>query len=276
MRRIIAGVVVLALAWPALADDDKPKDKPKEPDKKTPAEQYQALVKEFTDARQVFIKEYREAKTQEDRQKVLKEKQPQPDKYAGKFIELADANPKDAVAIDAIAWVLMNTFSFEPSNKDSPRAKAVALISRDHLQSEKLSLACQVLGARGYDKEAETLLRTILDKNPHKDVQGTACFSIAGMLKQHAERLPDAEAKQAEKLNKESEELFERVIEKYADVKGFRDSLADEAKNQLFELRFLSKGKPAPEIEGEDLDGKQFKLSDYKGKVVLIDFWGNW
>jgi peroxiredoxin len=28
-----------------------------------------------------------------------------------------------------------------------------------------------------------------------------------------------------------------------------------------------------PEIDGEDQDGKQFKLSDYKGKVVLLDFW---
>ncbi|MBM3833821.1 MAG: PDZ domain-containing protein [Verrucomicrobia bacterium] len=35
-------------------------------------------------------------------------------------------------------------------------------------------------------------------------------------------------------------------------------------------------GQPAPEIEGEDVDGKKFKLSDYKGKVVLLDFWGDW
>jgi hypothetical protein len=35
-------------------------------------------------------------------------------------------------------------------------------------------------------------------------------------------------------------------------------------------------GQPAPEIEAEDLDGKRFKLSDYRGKVVLLDFWGNW
>ena len=35
-------------------------------------------------------------------------------------------------------------------------------------------------------------------------------------------------------------------------------------------------GKPAPEIEGEDADGVRFKLSDYRGKVVLLDFWGHW
>jgi cytochrome oxidase Cu insertion factor (SCO1/SenC/PrrC family) len=35
-------------------------------------------------------------------------------------------------------------------------------------------------------------------------------------------------------------------------------------------------GEVAPEIEGEDLDGTKFKLSDYRGKVVVLDFWGNW
>ena len=32
----------------------------------------------------------------------------------------------------------------------------------------------------------------------------------------------------------------------------------------------------APEIADRDLDGVDFKLSDYRGKVVVIDFWGDW
>jgi cytochrome oxidase Cu insertion factor (SCO1/SenC/PrrC family) len=35
-------------------------------------------------------------------------------------------------------------------------------------------------------------------------------------------------------------------------------------------------GKVAPDIEGVDVDGKKFKLSDYRGKVVVLDFWGDW
>lgn len=34
--------------------------------------------------------------------------------------------------------------------------------------------------------------------------------------------------------------------------------------------------KQAPDIEGTDIDGKLFKLSDYRGKVVFLDFWGHW
>jgi hypothetical protein len=32
-------------------------------------------------------------------------------------------------------------------------------------------------------------------------------------------------------------------------------------------------GKAAPEIEGIDSQGRAFRLSDYRGKVVLLDFW---
>ena len=38
----------------------------------------------------------------------------------------------------------------------------------------------------------------------------------------------------------------------------------------------LQVGQLAPEIEGADLDGTDFKLSDYRGKVVMLDFWGDW
>jgi thiol-disulfide isomerase/thioredoxin len=35
-------------------------------------------------------------------------------------------------------------------------------------------------------------------------------------------------------------------------------------------------GKVAPDIEGEDADGLRFELSDYRGKVVVLTFSGNW
>jgi peroxiredoxin len=35
-------------------------------------------------------------------------------------------------------------------------------------------------------------------------------------------------------------------------------------------------GKPAPEIGGPDLDGREFRLSDYRGKVVVLTFTGEW
>src|SRR5437899_144623 len=35
-------------------------------------------------------------------------------------------------------------------------------------------------------------------------------------------------------------------------------------------------GDLCPDILGTTADGKQVKLSDYRGKVVLVSFWGTW
>jgi AhpC/TSA family len=38
----------------------------------------------------------------------------------------------------------------------------------------------------------------------------------------------------------------------------------------------LRVGQQAAEIEGEDIEGRSFKLSDYRGQVVVLLFWGHW
>jgi hypothetical protein len=76
---------------------------------------------------------------------------------------------------------------------------------------------------------------------------------------------------------REAEALFERALRDYGDVKlPGGGMVADTAEAELFEIRHLAVGKEAPEMEGEDQDGKRFKLSDYRGKVVLIDFWSEY
>ncbi|MBI1788102.1 MAG: TlpA family protein disulfide reductase [Acidobacteria bacterium] len=41
-------------------------------------------------------------------------------------------------------------------------------------------------------------------------------------------------------------------------------------------LRAEKERKPAPELALKDADGKTVRLSDYKGKVVLLNFWATW
>ena len=51
---------------------------------------------------------------------------------------------------------------------------------------------------------------------------------------------------------------------------------ADWVKNRLYVMEHLKVGAVSPDIVGKDLDAVDFKLSDYRGKVVLLDFWGYW
>jgi len=60
-------------------------------------------------------------------------------------------------------------------------------------------------------------------------------------------------------------------------VAGARgQKLGDVAKSGLYKLEKLAVGKQAPDSEGENLEGKKSKLSDFKGKVVVVDIWATW
>jgi len=100
------------------------------------------------------------------------------------------------------------------------------------LKAERLEILLHRLSLHP-GKGPELIMRRLLDDSImgiKLEVRGKACMALAGMLKQRAEGLPESDAKEAEKLNKESETLFERVLEKYPDVKGSGGTLAEDAK----------------------------------------------
>jgi len=284
--------VLLAVAAAARADDPKPQsDPPKEPPKSA-AEQYQALVAEFDSARQKMMEEYRAAKTDEDRQKAFKN-QPNTAAFAKKFLAVAKDHPKDPAAVDALVWVTTNAgYTLEGS-------EALELLARDHVTSDKVGPLCARL-VYVQSPRVEPFLKDVLAKNPDHATKGQACLALAQYTKRQAElvrslhedaglakrlgamaqfgpeRAKELQAKDPDAVMKEAEGLFERVTKDFADVKQSDRPLGQAAEAELFEIRHLSVGKAAPEIEGEDVDGQKFKLSDYRGKVVLLDFWGNW
>lgn len=289
MIRNAVGFLGLLVLLPAL----QARDKAETP---TPAQQYQALEKEYETAQMEFRKAYKEAKTLQEQQKVVQEKAPQPDKFALRFLELAEKHPKDPAAVDALVWIVTYRAA------GSPRTKALKILLRDHVHSAEMYRPCQTLG-RAQDEESQQFLRAVLEKNKHRSAQAQACAALAqqaenrlrlarqfkeepemakqyegSMGKEAVEKLVKADP---EELSKEAEDLYERVVKDFADEFGTIGSLATRlgilAKEKLEMLRHPTiVGKPAPEIEGQDIDGKKFKLSDYRGKVVLLDFWGNW
>ena len=142
-----------------------------------------------------------------------------------------------------------------------------------------------------YDKG----LSIVLEKNPHREVQGLACLALAQFLSDRLRMLrlvedrpelaecykiaygknylPELQRLDRAKLASRIEALFERAADDYADVKFRAGTIGETAKSELYDIRYLSVGKLAPDIVGKDQDGKQFKLTDYRGKVVLLYFW---
>jgi hypothetical protein len=287
MRRIVSALLVLMLAL-LLTADGEGQDKPA-----TPAEQYKALLKEYQRASGGAVR------SDEERMKFIGQVYKHRSRLAEKFVELAEKNPGDAIALDALlqaVWQVNTTpWPVELVGEDRAAARAFALLQRNHIRSDRLGPTCERLSF-GFCKEYETFLRTVLEKNPHEEVQARACLALAHFLNNRLQRLdlvrehPDLAGEFAGLFGKEylqdllrqdrtratqeAEAFFERAAKQYAGVKiPGGGTVGAKARAELFEMRHLRVGKEAPDIEGEDQDGKRFKLSDYRGKVVLLDFW---
>src|SRR5262245_49042637 len=257
------------------------------------AQQYRALLKEFGEAANANWK----ATTDEQRKQAAARVAPLP----LKLLELAQKYPREPWTLDALTHVItqeywLDNYSAHPGwGKDSRQARAIAILLRDHVRSDKLAETCKRVQF-GFRKECETFLRTVFEKNPHKAVRGQACLRLALFLNGRLNRLdllksqPDVTRRYEGLYGKdyldalrrqdrakavaEVEAVFEQAAEKYGDVKlPFGGAVGDNAKMELFAIRRLAVGREAPDIEGPDQDGVRFKLSDYRGKVVLLYFW---
>ena len=258
------------------------------------AERYHALLKEFQGTSYAYFQATNDAERQAIVARV--------DSATTKCLELIEKNPRDPVAVEALTQIItaeywLNTHTSHPGwGAESRQARAIALLLRDHVESDQLAETCKRVHF-GFRQECETFLRTVLEKNPHRNVQGVACLRLAQFLANRVERL-DLLKDQPElskrydtlygkaymdglkdqdraKVISEAEAFYEQTIARYNDVNvpQYSSTAGKQAGIELFEIRHLNIGKESPEIEGRDQDGKQFKLSDYRGKVVLLYFW---
>lgn len=192
-----------------------------------------------------------------------------------KLAALAKENPKDPAALDAIQTAIGMTRSA------AVRKELVAILTEHHLGSPKIA---DLLGQFMYDTspDGKAFLKAVAEKATDPKVKGTALYATGFQMKQQLTQYgkPATDAEFAE-LAPQVEKVMNEVIEKYGSVQGSRGNktLGKQAADQLAGLKnipLLRVGKVAPDITGEDIDGKAFKLSDYRGKVVMLDFWGDW
>ena len=90
------------------------------------------------------------------------------------------------------------------------------------------------------------------------------------------------------KRDKEALAVFEKLEKQDPDRYGTLTKLAEihwKLGNSKIALEYHHKtetsrseliGKPVPDFSATDLDGKPISLRDYRGKVVLLDFWAVW
>jgi hypothetical protein len=291
MRRWLLGAAAgLSLAVATTADDPPKKDDPppkkdyakKEDAAKTPLEQVQAIKKELVAAESEFyttLQDLDDEKKEdvEKSQKLYKEFTKKQEAAFAKALEIAKADPKSDAGFAALEWLLT-----------TPRAYYVAvgkpameLAAEHHAANPKMAPVVRMLGRLTPHESTDSygaavaLLKAVRDKNPNRIAQGYAAMGLIGLSLRKVAVAERNKSPDAERLAAEDEKELEAFVKDYGGAGG-TDDVGAWAKGELFELRNLRVGKVAPDIEGEDLDGVKFKHSDYRGKVVVIDFWGDW
>lgn len=260
----------------------------------TPAEQFKLLVAAYDK-----IDSPGKILTDEERLKFIGQVYQHHEVIAENLLKLAEQHPDDPIAVDALAQSVwqVNTIPWpvELIGENRVRARAFKQILSRHASSNKLAPLCQRV-SHGFAAEYESFLRAMWDTNPHESVKSAACVSLAYFL--HArllridlcrddpeqaktfaglfgeEYLAGLLKQDREEVMAEVEKLYHIGQDKYADValpEG--GTVRDLVTSALYEIEQLGIGKEAPNIEGIDQDGLPFSLHDYRGKVILLDFW---
>lgn len=224
----------------------------------TPAEQIKTIIAEYSKAQGSLMTEARKMPGNKGRDFYFANLPKLQQKCGTDLNAVVAANADNPANFDAIMWVTMNMAGSEAGTK------AMDTLFEKYIDNEKMANLCGVLAqGRMPVKNVDEKLEQLIEESPHKAVRASATMALAKTVKDETR----------------AEELYESLIANYGDLtssmtrgKTFKEA----ADNALFQLKYLSIGKVAPDIEGEDLDGVAFKLSDYRGKVVVLDFWGDW
>jgi thiol-disulfide isomerase/thioredoxin len=215
-------------------------------------------------------------------------------------VVMAKNQPGTPDAVEALVWAQHAT-----TGNDPELAGVIynALLDR-YIDSDLILPVCRAAWLDAFQGEhAVAFLRAAAERSKNLNVRALCSLSLGrhqqrlarvardlndplrgAVLTRKFERYgPDAirklRALDPDQLEREAEAIFVRTKTEFGDLQPMGKDFAplgEQAAGALFQIRHLGIGRPAPEIEGEDISGKPMKLSDFRGKVVVVSFWATW
>jgi thiol-disulfide isomerase/thioredoxin len=196
---------------------------------------------------------------------------------AQELIALIKANRQQPAVIEGLI-----ALEGEMSHSLGVDEQLVQIAIKDQLANPEMGRLCSLLRYSNNDPAAEAILRAVAKEHPMREVRGMATYGLGEYFRQTArdDWGRPITPEQTTALLADAEKQFVDVLENYADVltsdgKNLRD-LATSSLARVRNIPHLTVGQPAPLLRGESVDGAAIDLADYRGKVVLIVFWGSW
>ena len=212
-----------------------------------------------------YVRKYRSASAADKRK--ITGTNPKAEDYRARLIELINEDPGSQGGIDAIDWWLQR------GGRNKSIDVILDLAVKNYSELESIKKYMPYFAWKLPHDEAEKQLRLLLEVNPFDEVKANASYELHGIL---LERLDGLDSDEAESVRAEMKVLRDSVFDKYADIADVNGSMLVDRLTAIEFAEKLEVGKPIPDIAGTDLEGADFKLSDYDGKVRVLSFWGHW
>ena len=217
-----------------------------------------------------FVLESKLAATPEARQALLG-KRPDTRRAAGMLWEQIGRSLQETWTIPYAAYFLEISRGLAVADENGnpreafakERAAVLKTISANHLKTPGITSFVIALVDAG-DPQSLPILEKIIDQNPDEKVQGVAALGAALLLKSLGD--------EPELMKKRLTYLRTAIIQA-ADQEIGERSVADIASDELYVIRFLVKGREAPPLSGADVGGRMVKISDFRGKILVLLFW---
>jgi len=217
----------------------------------------------------------RMARTPEEEKAALLAKTPPVLTTVHLLFQLVQANPSDDASMEALVFlarvadipkVAKMLASFPGPKPEEPTTpfKPLELILKHHANHAKT--AEFILKTR-WTPDFSEFARAVFAKTTNPEVRGKAGYRLA------SETLREGDEKVAEPL------LESLARDRYLEgvyASGRTLSVSAWADGKLREIGMLKVGKVIPEVYAETLEGKKQTISEFRGKVVVVDVWTTW
>ena len=266
MRLLTAAVSLSFGLLLAIADDKKP-----EPNNER-LDQLARLKARFDDEMADFNKRLARADSDADRKGIQVEMKELAIISSQNAIDIVKEDPKDAAGFAAALFVIEKAGPFGAGKE---MEDAVAVIAEHHVDNPKVKAHLQVIAKAG--PSGKKFLVAASEKSADKELKGLALLFLGTAASEQIDE--GATAKVIDEMVAAATAYLEKAAAEAPEAKVGTGTVAKEVAAQLENLKaikFLAVGQPAPEIETFALDGKKVKLSEFKGKVVMMDIWATW
>jgi hypothetical protein len=195
--------------------------------------------------------------------------------FVARMRELAEKQAGSPAELKSLSFILQNARRHSNPSSEPDARWAVKRLSDQYAPDPALGEVLRDLwfGVLAVGRQPMIdLYERVIRENKDRAVIAQARLSLATTLRRvNAHGSLESKPSDRPADVQRSTELFREIVARHDGTEA-----AKRAARYLFEIERLQVGMEAPDIVGKDVNGKEIRLSQFRGKIVYLDFWGFW